>query len=51
VTVVNKLQLNFTLLPVANLNCDDHVTCVYNFSFSNVIYKLCKVKNEIFLVT
>jgi len=50
-----KLQLNLlTVLPVANLNCYDHMTCVYNFSFSNslnVIYKLLEVKNDIFLVT
>jgi len=54
VTDIDKLQLNFTVLPAANLNCHDHVTCFYNFSFSNslnVIYKLLEVKNDIFLVT
>jgi len=45
VTVVDKPQLNFTVLPAANLNCHDHVTCFYNFGFSN---RFSKVKVDIF---
>jgi len=42
------------MLPFANLNCHDYMMCFYNFSFSNdlnVIYRLFKVKDDIFLVT
>jgi len=51
ITDVDKLQLNLTVLPAANLNCHDHVTCFYNFSFSNcsnIIYRLFMVKVHIF---
>jgi len=53
-TVVDKFQLNFTVLPAANLNCHDFVTCFYSFSFPtclNVTYRLFKVKYDIFRVT
>jgi len=51
VTVFDKFELNFTVLPGANLNCHDHVTCFSNFNFPNclnVIYRLFKVKEHIF---
>jgi len=51
VTVDDKHQLNFTVLPGANLNCNDHVTCFFNISFSNclnVIYRLFKLKMTFF---
>jgi len=52
--VVDKLQLNTTVLPAANFYCYEHVTCFYNFSCSsclNVIYKPFNVKVDILLAT
>jgi len=51
VTVFDKLQFNFTVLPTANLICHDHVTCFYIISFSNClnkIYSVFKVKDGYF---
>jgi len=53
-TVDDKFRLSFTVLPAANLNRHDYVTCFYSFSFPNclnVIYRFFKVKYDIFWIT
>jgi len=52
-TVVDKFQLNFTVINCNFIFSQLYVSCFYKFSFSNslnVIYKLFKVKVDIFLV-
>jgi len=54
VTVVDKFQLHFTVLPAAILNCHGHLRCICNFSFPiylSVIYRPFEVKDAILRVT